>query len=519
MAEGKQQQRDQAPENRALAALVRASASLLKKPELQSVLPKVLEIAQELLGADAYAVWRQSAGPVWQILHSEGLSEEYKRNATITGSTARRWLSEPMVSEDVQQNPQVEGRDQLYKREGIFAIIALPLGTEATEIGTLALYFRQPRKFSPLEIEIATAFSNISAAAINVAELYQEQLQLRRNAQAEERRARFLGEASALLASSLDYAATLNRVASLAVPVIADWCAVRVFEPDGSLGRVAVAHSDPAKLAIADELQQLYPPDVKKDRSLAQILETGEPVFMPAVTDEMLVKAARDDRHLALARQLTIRSVLTVPIKSLEKVIGTISLVMAESGRELQDEDLRLAQSLSARAGIAIENARLYSQLQSQLTATQTAEEKVRLADERLRFAHSVGRIATWELDATDDVVRLSPEAAALISWSERQLTTSVSSLLNHMRVSGDRERFAKALDRTIRSRKELHVEFRIANDADVALISARGKLFYNGGRPILIGVFIDITPNVKPKSGRVASAKKAALGASKTRP
>jgi PAS domain-containing protein len=179
---------------------------------------------------------------------------------------------------------------------------------------------------------------------------------------------------------------------------------------------------------------------------------------------------------------------------------------MAESSRELESEDLRLAQDLAARAAIAIENARLYSQLQDQLTTTKMAEEKIRLADERLRFAHSVGRIATWELDTTEDSVRLSPEAGALILW-QGPLTASAESLLNHLHVSGDRERLARALDRTIRSRKDLTVEFRIANGTEVNVISARGKLFYNAGRPILIGVFVDVTPKTKSKTtGRTAS-------------
>lgn len=510
-ASDKIQERHQGSESRALAALITASADLLKNPDLESVLPKILETAQDLLRADAYAVWRQNPGPIWEILHSEGISERYKREAAITGSSANRWLSEPMVSEDVQHHPQVQGRGDLYKREGICSIIALPLCTESTQIGTLALYFRQPRKFSPSEVETATALANISAAAINAAELYEQQLRLRRKAEAEERRAKFLSEASAALASSLDYTATLNRIASLAVPVIADWCSVRVFEPDGSFGRVAVAHSDPAKLAIADELQRLYAPDLTKDKVLARIMETGEPVFVPAVTNEMLIDAARDERHLALMRLLAIRSVLTVPIKSLSKVTGTISFIMAESSRKLEPEDLRLAEDLAARAAIAIENARLYSQLQDQLTTTKIAEGKIRLAEERLRFANSVGRIATWELDTTDDSVRLSPEAGTLILW-EGPLIASAESLLNHLPVSGDRERFRGALDRTIHSRKELSVEFRVGNDLDVAVISARGKLFYNAGRPVLIGVFIDVTPKPesKPeskKSGRKASA------------
>ncbi len=75
-----------------------------------------------------------------------------------------------------------------------------------------------------------------------------------------EQSARYLAEASAALAGVVDYESTLQKVANLAVPYFADWSAVDVAD-DGSLRRLAVAHQDPERIQLAQELIRLYPPD------------------------------------------------------------------------------------------------------------------------------------------------------------------------------------------------------------------------------------------------------------------
>ena len=71
---------------------------------------------------------------------------------------------------------------------------------------------------------------------------------------------RFLAEASSVLSSSLDYRETLAAVARLAVPILADWCAVDILEEDGHLNRLAVEHPDPEKVRLAYEIERRYPP-------------------------------------------------------------------------------------------------------------------------------------------------------------------------------------------------------------------------------------------------------------------
>ena len=175
----------------------------------------------------------------------------------------------------------------------------------------------------------------------------------------------FLGEASALLAASLDYETTLARVAHVAVPRLGDWCAVDVLDEDGSVRRLAVAHVDPAKVAWARELQERYPPDPDAPRGVYQVLRTGRSEFYPEIPDALLVAAARDAEHLRLLRDLGFTSAMVVPLLARGRTLGAITLVSAESGRRYRRDDLALAEELARRAAYAVDNARLYAEAQA----------------------------------------------------------------------------------------------------------------------------------------------------------
>ncbi len=177
-----------------------------------------------------------------------------------------------------------------------------------------------------------------------------------------ERRAVFLGEASRALASSLDYQRTLRTVAALAVPHIADWCAVDLLDRDGDRVPVSVAHVDPAKLRLADELRAYEPPRPDPDHGLGLVLRTGEPLRYGQISEEMITNAAVDARHLELLRAVGFRSAAVIPIKLGRRVLGAMTLVSAESGRTLNQSDVELAEQVGARAAVAIENARIYSE-------------------------------------------------------------------------------------------------------------------------------------------------------------
>jgi len=174
--------------------------------------------------------------------------------------------------------------------------------------------------------------------------------------------ATFLARAGEVLASSLDYEQTLRNVAELAVPDIADWCSVDLVDEQGERRSVAVAHGDPARLALVERLRAARGDRPGPARGMAQVLATGEPVLYSEVTEDMLRAAASDDEELALLGELGFRSGMIVPMRLGDRVLGVMTLVGAESGRVLDAFDLRLAQQVAARAAVAIENSRLYSE-------------------------------------------------------------------------------------------------------------------------------------------------------------
>ena len=171
---------------------------------------------------------------------------------------------------------------------------------------------------------------------------------------------RFLVEAGMALSSSLDYRATLASVARLAVPYLADWCIVDVLEEDGFLDRVAVAHQDSEKVALAHELQERYPPDPDSSYGVARVLSTGRPELVAEIPEPLLEEAAHDDEHREILQDLGLESYLVVPLVARGRTLGTITLVSAESGWRYGPADLELAEELARRAALAVDNARLY---------------------------------------------------------------------------------------------------------------------------------------------------------------
>jgi len=170
---------------------------------------------------------------------------------------------------------------------------------------------------------------------------------------------RYLAEASRVLAGSLNVQETLGAVARLAVPEIADWCAVDLAEGD-DIQRVAVAHVDPARVELARTLQERYPPDPRSDAGIHGVLRHGIAELYSEISDEMLVASARDPEHLEAIRSVGLRSAMIVPMRLREEVLGAVSFVSAESGRLFDEADLALAEDLALRAAAAVENARLY---------------------------------------------------------------------------------------------------------------------------------------------------------------
>jgi PAS domain S-box-containing protein len=169
-----------------------------------------------------------------------------------------------------------------------------------------------------------------------------------------------LAAAGRRLAESLDPSETLTAVADLIVPVLADWCIVDLIAEDGTVERAAVAHADPGRADLAAGLAR-YPPDLTRREGGADALRTGRSELESPVPDETLVRIARNAEHLALLRALGPVAHLRVPLVARGRVLGSLLLVSAESGRLYDADDQVLGEELAGRCALALDNARLHA--------------------------------------------------------------------------------------------------------------------------------------------------------------
>lgn len=226
---------------------------------------------------------------------------------------------------------------------------------------------------------------------------------------------KFLAEASRVLSSSLDYKVTLNSVAKLAVPDIADWCAVDMIDKDGKIERIAVAHKDLEKVKWAQKLYKDNPPDMNAQQGLPNVLRTGVSELIPLITEELIKKSAKNKKHYELIHSIGFHSVMIVPIIHKKKSIGAITFVTTkESRKQFTQEDLAIAEKLADRAALVIENTMLYQKSQQ---ATKMRETFISIASHELKTP----------------ITSLKVYTQVLLQQAQRQGDTNMSRYLSKM--------------------------------------------------------------------------------------
>ncbi len=357
----------------------------------------------------------------------------------------------PVIVEDLRRDTRFSG-SPLLRDHGVVSGVSVIVRGPERPFGVLGAHTTRQRQFTRDDVSFLRAVANVLATAIHRQRAEAERSELlvreqaaraeaeavRAEAEAAGRRAAFLAEASTILASSLDYEATLAAVARLAVPAFADYCIIDLLEVDQSLRRVATVHRDPAKAELTHRLR-LYPPDLNGPHPIAAALRTGQPQLLPELPDVRLAGLARTPEHLAILRQLASRSLLSVPLVARGRTLGVLTFVAAESGRRYGPADQALAVDLARRAAVSIDNARLY----------QEARAAVRLRDDFLaRASHELRTPLTSALGT----VRLLTRAMAgtfkarpeeLVDIANRNLSamlTLVNSLLEASTLASGRE-------------------------------------------------------------------------------
>lgn len=309
-----------------------------------------------------------------------------------------------------------------------------------------------------------------------------------------ERTTRFLMNASVEIAQSLDYETILNSVANLMVPAFGDGCVVDVVQPNGDIQHLTVVHSDPDRVELIRQIQRNYPL-AKQNGGAAEVIQTGNGIFVTDITDEMLVEAAVDDAHLQWMREMGARSIMILPLNARGRVHGAITMLSAESGRRYMQRDYDIAEELARHCAIAIDKAHLYQDAQRELQERTRAEEALRISEERLRFTLDSAAVGTWDWDMATGRVQWSQNFCVIHDIEPETLSGTIDDFQRDIHPD-DYDRVMTALNYAIEGDGTYDVEYRLRReDRTTKWLEAKGRVIYENEEPVaMAGICMDIT-------------------------
>jgi serine phosphatase RsbU (regulator of sigma subunit) len=289
------------------------------------------------------------------------------------------------------------------------ATAATPIRVRGRAVGAVSFSLPAGRALDEADRSFLVALGERFGQALERARAYVSERE-------ERDRQSFLVEASRLLTSSLDRDETLRELARLAVPRVADWCAIDMLRPDGTVEMVAAEHIDPAKVRFAEQIRRSHPPRPEDPMGVSRVIRTGEP--------ELVTNVQQGHPDLPeLVRKLDLRSVMTVPLTVNGEAVGAARLAAAESGRRYDEEDLSLAVDLARIASAAITNARLY---EAERLARRAAEEARRrltlLAEAGAAFASTLQYDSVLEILTNVATAKLADWCVVFLAGPEGRI-------------------------------------------------------------------------------------------------
>jgi signal transduction histidine kinase len=362
-----------------LRRLLKVTASLSRAATVEEIAKVVVTEGAWATGALTGGLWLIAEdGTHAALVHDLGYSKEGRwhfRHVPLASPMPMPLLDSLRDGEAVW----VESRAKLQERypalAGVEAVRAdqaiacLPIVASGRPVGALSFTFASAADIDQAQRDFLLTIAYQSEVALERARLFERERAGREEAEAAQRRASFKAEASAVLASSLDYATTLRNVAKLAIPRFADGCVVELRDASGATSVVAVEHVDPSKVELVRRLRELDPSPGDPLLDSASVLRVGTAVLHADLGGDLRAVRPQEGSQLELVLALGLRSAITVPMLVHGRAIGVMSFIRGEAARRYNDADLETAVMLGQRAAFAVDNARLHSDLQRAVVA------------------------------------------------------------------------------------------------------------------------------------------------------
>jgi signal transduction histidine kinase len=376
-----------------------------------------------------------------------------KRYLNVYVSNVQRWLARPTKAYGFAALVTLAAaacglvmRQAVYPVPYMLFLLAIAVVTQyagpgpgvASMLGSAvlgALLFPRPTLLTAV---VAISFLLVVGAALIwlISSLRRTRVALAR----EHDRREILQSVSAELDRSLDYKQTIPAATKLIVPRFADWCTVLIAH-EGELERVAVVGANKGQLGIAEDLSTHNPINLDAPCGSGKVLRTGEPELVSVVDHAHLDELFPDRSHREKLRALKIGSYVCAPIQREDRMLGVITLAMAESGRVYAQDDLQLVMLLASRIAIAVENAQLFRTAQADRARAQEAN---RAKDEFLAMLGHELRNPLAPIRTALELMKLrDPDALVrertVIDRQVAQLVALVDDLLDVARIVGGR--------------------------------------------------------------------------------
>ncbi|MFB9994796.1 ATP-binding protein [Deinococcus oregonensis] len=261
--------------------------------------------------------------------------------------------------------------------------VDLPLLVADEALGVLMLSFNEPRTFSDYERTFLEVLAGQCAQALHRTRALHDERAARQHAEALQNRLSFLSAASTALNASLNLQDTLNALTRLAVPQLAEWCAVSL--PDGDvLVPTAIAHQDESKTELVRQFTSHYPVSISGSNGMGQVFRTQQPLLIPVITQDMLRATGNDQAYLDAVHTLDVHSMIQVPLIAHGRSVGILSLASSSAARTFDQDDTAFALEIAHRAAAAVENAKLYEAVERELAQRTQAQAEVNALNQQL---------------------------------------------------------------------------------------------------------------------------------------